>query len=91
MILEHRKRNGGIVDWQFEAIRLKVGDGKVDAWYTPDFFVTGQDAFTIIEVKGHRERAGVVRFKAAMRQYPYFQWQMVQKVKGVWQVVETNG
>jgi hypothetical protein len=34
--LENLKRGGDILYWEFEGIKLKLGNG---AWYTPDFMV----------------------------------------------------
>lgn len=76
-VLESR----GYKDIHSQAINLRVGVAKT--WYRPDFFVA--DINTFFEVKGaHIWDDGLVKIKAAARQYPLFRWVLAQKIKGEW-------
>ncbi len=86
--LEMMRLNGEIVDWRYEPMRFKVGEG---AWYKPDFLIVLTNKFEIHEVKGGFIRTpAMVRFKAAMMLYPWFKWKMMQWKNGEWKVIKEN-
>jgi hypothetical protein len=78
--------------YTYEPITLSIGVG---CRYTPDFRVVqgrGQTHwYEMHEVKGtvHRGRErGLVKLKAAARQYPEYRWFLAERVAGQWQVEE---
>jgi len=82
-MLEVQRRQGEILRYIFEGIRLKWGDGM---WYKPDWFVlTYSLNWRCIEVKGAKiwDR-DIVRFKGARAAWPEFDFQMWQKKEGLW-------
>lgn len=80
--LEMLKLSGKILEYRFESMQFKVGEG---AWYKPDFLIIFSDRVELHEIKGGFIReAAMVRFKAAMLLYPWFRWKMVQWKDGKW-------
>lgn len=85
LILEAMKRKGEILDWKFEGIKLKIGEG---CFYTPDFMVTEQTDSTyrdgcefitrvkFIEVKGFLRDDARVKFLAAQEQHKWASFEM---------------
>jgi hypothetical protein len=80
--LELRKLAGEIIDWQFEAVKLRLAD---NTFYTPDFavmLITG--AMECHEVKGgHWEDDARVKIKVAARMFP-MRFFAFQRRKGEW-------
>lgn len=77
--LEQRKLAGEIVEYQFEAIKLRLADR---TFYTPDFFVQGaDDVMQIHEVKGYWEDDARVKIKVAAKEFPQFRFIAVKKGK----------
>ncbi len=83
--LEKLKLMGEIVDWRFEAVRLKLGAG---AYYKPDFLVVKKHCFEFHETKGFWREAARVRIKAAALLYPWFKIYAVQFVNNAWEYEE---
>ena len=83
--LEPAKRAGHILDYQFEAIKLRLAD---NTWYSPDFLVTERDyTQSIHEVKGGFVREDAwVKLKVIAELYPQFAVQKCQEVKGKWTI-----
>jgi predicted nuclease of restriction endonuclease-like RecB superfamily len=79
--LELRKRAGDILDYQFEAVKLRLSD---NTFYTPDFFITHADHFEVLEVKGFWRDDARVKIKVAAQMYPYFKFTAVQWKKKQW-------
>ena len=79
--LEILKRLGEIVDYKFEAVRFRIGEG---AYYKPDFLVVYADRFEIHETKGHWREAAKVRIRACAELYPWFNWVAVYYERGKW-------
>lgn len=87
--LDSQKSRGEIRDWTYEALKLRIGPVGENAWYTPDFLVTATDGRQEIhETKGYRERAGVVRFKAAAEIHKGFRFVLVEQMKNEWKSKE---
>jgi hypothetical protein len=86
-MLAIRQAAGEIVGWRYEEMKFNIGER---AWYMPDFFVIFEDHFEFHEIKGYRRQAGIVRFKSAAKQYPYFRWVLVTRKKGSWQYEEAT-
>lgn len=62
-------REGRVLQWDFEAIKLRLADG---AWYTPDFRVILPDGTEEYhETKGFWREAARVRLKVAAELHPY--------------------
>ena len=86
--LEVRKREGRILAWHFEQLKLKLTStipGRRGIHYTPDFFIVLPDGtFMIDEVKGAfiREDA-MLKFLMAAELFPWFHWRMVQSAGGL--------
>lgn len=73
---------GRIVDWDYEPVRLEIGEGAV---YTPDFRITTLGALTEMhEVKGYRREAAMVRIRVAAKLYRRIRFVLVTKVNGEW-------
>ncbi|GAI88705.1 unnamed protein product [marine sediment metagenome] len=87
--LENKKKAGIIIDWKFEAMKFRLGDGangtNRPAFFTPDFFVIHNNHFELIEVKGFFREAAKVRMKTARELYPWLAWTLVKVFKGGWQ------
>ena len=77
-LLDLQKCNNEILDWRFEGIRFKLGDG---AYYKPDFLIVKKDRFEIHETKGHWREAAKVRIKTAATLYPWFKFVAVYQNK----------
>lgn len=79
-----------IESWRFEAITLTLYDGSTDmrkARFTPDFMLIVPNSVPwLIEVKGRRTAAGVVRLKSAAQQYPCFRWGIAEGGPGAWRI-----
>jgi len=97
--LEAERRAGRILSWAYEpiAIVLAHGGGGVQGLrYEPDFLVIDCYKQTLIyEVKspppkkgsGRRgRREGINKFKMAAEKHPYWQFYLVDKVKGEWRI-----
>lgn len=81
-LLELLKKAGEILWYEYEAVKLRLGDG---AYYTPDFLVMLPDkTLECHEVKGHWREAARVRIKVAAGSKP-FRFKAITKVKGQWQ------
>jgi hypothetical protein len=81
--LELRKRAGDIRQYEFEALRFRLAD---DATYLPDFVVwLPDDVVQVIEIKGRKREAGILRFRIARSKYPHYVWRMVKKQAGRWE------
>lgn len=79
--LELLRRAGEIVDYRYEAVKLRLAD---NTFYTADFMVL-TDVVELHEVKGNwwREDARV-KIKVAAHQYPWFRFLAVQWKKKDW-------
>lgn len=84
-ILAARKLNREIRDFHFEAIRLRLAP---NTFYTPDFFVVGNECLEFHEVKGFWEDDARVKIKVAAQMYPEFRFVAVKKARGEWQYEE---
>jgi len=87
--LELLRRDGEIIWWSYEAIKLRLAD---NTYYTPDFDVMRADGLLEIhEVKGHWEDDARVKIKVAAEQFPFrfLAVQAVPKSKGGGWSVET--
>lgn len=87
-LLEYRKQSGEILDWKFEALKLRLAD---KTFYSPDFMVVDADGFIEVhEVKGYWEDDARVKVKVAAEQYPFkfLAVKKVSKAKGEWEFEE---
>lgn len=93
-MLEMMKRNNEIIDYKFEGITVKLGNG---VRYTADFMVirTTQKvgeyfdqrsvALELHETKGPYIRDDArIKFQCARTQFPWFKWKMMQLKEGSW-------
>jgi len=79
--LECRKIAGEIVEYHFDAVKLRLAD---KTFYTPDFLVLLADGTVEFhEVKGFWEDDARVKIKVASDKYP-FTFRAVKLVKGQW-------
>lgn len=66
--LEALKRDGGIREWWYEKITLKLAD---DCRYTPDFAIVENDGRLVFEeIKGFWRDDAKVKIKVAAAQFP---------------------
>lgn len=80
--LEKLKAVGELHDWEYEAIKLKLGKG---AYYTPDFLVIGKHgSVEFHETKGFWREAARVRIKTAARLYPWFHFIAITEARDGW-------
>jgi hypothetical protein len=73
--------------WEYEIIRLRIGVGR--CFYSPDFVcldVNGR--VSIIEVKGWRWAAGIVRVKVAAKLYPQWDFMLAKWTTNGWEYEE---
>lgn len=83
--LEMMKQDESILDWQYEAIKFRLGP---NTFYTPDFLVIYSDRFEIIEIKGGYIRDdAAVKFKVAAERFPWFKWKMYQMKDHGWKLL----
>ncbi len=81
--LEDQLRNGDILWWGYEPMRLRLADG---AYYKPDFAVmTWDGALELHETKGFWREASRVRIKVAAERFPW-RFIAVTRSKGRWDV-----
>jgi len=74
--LDLRVRAGDVACWEFEGIRLRLGEG---AYYKPDFLVIRPSgAVELHETKGFWREAARVRIRAAAERYWYFRFVAVK-------------
>lgn len=84
-VLEPAKASGEIVDYRFEALKLRLADL---TFYTPDFLVIRPDFMELVEIKGHWEDDARVKIKVAAEQYPCFKFTAMKPAKGEWESEE---
>lgn len=82
-VLEVRKRDGIILSWHFEAVKLRLADR---TGYTPDFMVCYPDRIEFHETKGFWRDDARVKIKVAAELFPMFKFIAVQwsKKAGGW-------
>ena len=80
-VLGIRKMAGFVIDWRFEAIKLRLAKR---TWYTPDFIVWTPERIEIHETKGHWEDDARVKIKVAAEMFREFVFVAVQYKKGIW-------
>lgn len=80
--LEQLKRDGAILFYKFEAVRLKLA---ANTTYTPDFLVIRNDfAVEFHEVKGVWRDDARVKIKTASALYPFIFRAYTQPTPGTW-------
>ncbi len=86
LILEAQKRNGGIHDYFFEKMTLKLAN---DCRFTPDFLVINRDdEIELHEVKGsHIREDAALKLKIAASMFP-FRFKLCQLKAKNWTIVE---
>lgn len=97
--LDHLKRIGVIVDYEYEpmtwrAIRTEVESGHADIRYTPDWVAYDADGrVTMFECKGFRREKDVIRFRAAAERWPCFAFFLVEwdKSAKTWRLTPYGG
>ena len=82
-MLELRKRAGEILDYRYEAVKLRLA---AKTFLTMDFLVVIPDAIELHEVKGHWEDDARVKIKVAAEQYPWFRFVAVSRIGKAWGV-----
>jgi len=81
-VLGIRKMAGFVIDWRFEAIKLRLAKR---TWYTPDFMVWTPEGIEIHETKGGFIRDdAAVKIKVAAEIFKEFKFVLVQHTKGIW-------
>jgi len=69
-----------------QSVKLRLGNG---VWYTPDFITSGDgDDYPLVvwEVKGeHVWEDSIVKLKVAAGQYPFAEWRLAHKCRGMWE------
>lgn len=79
--LEGLKRDGQIVEYYFEPLKLKLAK---NTFYQPDFLVVTKDGMEIHEVKGHWEDDARVKFKVAAEKFWFFYFVAITEEKKRW-------
>lgn len=75
--LQAQKHAGEIVEWWFEPVSLRLGQG---ASYKPDFMVVCADGLVEFhETKGHMREAANVRLKVAADKFPQFVFRLIKQ------------
>ena len=81
-VLGIRKMAGFVIDWRFEAIKLRLAKR---TWYTPDFMVWTPEGIEIHETKGGFIRDdAAVKIKVAAETFKEFKFVLVQYIKRMW-------
>lgn len=82
--LDEEKRLGMILDWRFEAVKLKLAEGR--CFYTPDFLViVANGVVEFREVKGFWRDDARVKIKVAASLFPWFTFKAVTRDGARWQ------
>ena len=77
-----RKHAGEIMDWRYEAIKLRLAP---KTYFTPDFCVWYPDgALEFLEVKGFMRDDAAVKLKTAAVLFPYHRFVLVTWEHGKW-------
>ena len=80
--LDGLKMAGEIIDWRYEALKLRLAD---KTFYTPDFIVLFTDRIELHETKGFMQDDANVKIKVAASQYWYFKFVLVQWKQKKWE------
>ncbi|GJL53949.1 MAG: hypothetical protein NPIRA02_10810 [Nitrospirales bacterium] len=85
LALDAVKRNGGIISWKFEPLKLRLADR---TYYSPDFIVEAHDhTLQIHEVKGFMRDDAAVKLKVAEEHFgEWFEFYLIRKIRGGWNV-----
>ena len=78
--LAGQKGHGYIIDFGFEAIKLKIGVKR--CWYTPDFWVMTTRGLEFHETKGFMRDDARCKLQSAARQYPLFRFVLIKRDMG---------
>ena len=81
LYLEMLKKDGQIIDFRYEEIKLKLAP---HTFWTPDFWVVYKDHFEFHETKGYWEAHSRIKIKVAAEQFSYFRFKAIRMVKGIW-------
>ena len=82
MTLGDLMRDGIVIEYKFEAIKLKLA---YKTFYTPDFFVRYADGrLKFVEIKGFLRDDAAVKFKLAREAFSWAEFTMLRLVKGNW-------
>lgn len=69
-----------------QSVKLRLGNG---VWYCPDFITFGNPddvPLVVWEVKGeHVWEDSIVKLKVAAGQYPFAEWRLAHKSRGLWE------
>lgn len=85
-LLELQKRAGAILDYRFEAVKLRLADL---TFYSPDFLVVKEDCFELHEVKGGFIRDdAMVKIKVAAESFPWIKFMLCQYKGKQWRIHE---
>ncbi len=79
--LEKMKLTGEIIEYKFEAVKLRLADR---TYYTPDWFVIFPGHLEFRETKGFMRDDAAVKLKVAAEQFPWFRFVLVKYVKKQW-------
>ena len=82
LYLNGLKTTGEIIDFRYEAIKLRLAD---KTFYTPDFAVFYPDRIELHETKGFMEDDANVKIKVAAEQHWYFKFVLVQWKNKQWE------
>lgn len=83
MVLEAQRREGLILWWGFEAMKLRLA---ARTHYTPDFMVvTAEGEIVFYETKGFWRDDARVKIKVAAETYPFFRFVGVTNKGRQWQ------
>ena len=82
--LDVLKFTGDIKDWRFESVKLRLADHCV---YIPDFLIVLHDGrCELHECKGFMRDDALVKLKVAADQFPWWQFKIIRRVKGEWNI-----
>ena len=83
--LDYLIRKGVVVEWRFEAIKLRLAK---KCFFCPDFFVRFSNGrLRFVEIKGFLRDDASIKFKLAREQYAWAEWSMLRYVRGCWESV----
>jgi len=90
LVLRARKQAGEVIEYEFEAFKLRYGDDFKATW-TPDFMLLLADGtIELVDVKGGGgfEPATLVKVKAIAAKFWYFRIVAEQRTRGGWKRTE---
>ena len=99
VMLDLRHKAGEVSWWRAKPFTLRISERGSTVRYTPDFALIEEKTvpewaggassfFVVVEIKGRRRKAGMMRYRLARDLFPFWTWRMEEMHKGAWREVK---